>query len=72
MKLILRMGLVAAVVAAQCGVAQTVKVGTFDRPIDRGGVLSLSDVVGGGARERKTEMQQAKVAERPKEGRRTE
>jgi hypothetical protein len=32
MKRILRMGLVAAVVAAQCGVAQTAKVGTFDRP----------------------------------------
>jgi hypothetical protein len=31
MKRILRMGLVAAVVAAQCGVAQAVKVGTFDR-----------------------------------------
>jgi hypothetical protein len=31
MKRILWMGLVAAVVAAQCGMAQTAKVGTFDR-----------------------------------------
>jgi hypothetical protein len=31
MKRILRMGLVAVLVAAQCGTAQTVKVGTFDK-----------------------------------------
>ncbi len=61
MKLILRMGLVAAVVAAQCGVAQTVKVGTFDRPSI---VVAFyrspmwSAVVQG----KKTEMQQAKAA----------
>jgi len=61
MKLILRMGLVAAVVAAQCGVAQTTKVGTFDRPSI---VLAFyrSPMWSAVVQEKKTEMQQAKAA----------
>ena len=61
MKLILRMGLVAAVVAAQCGVAQTVKVGTFDRPSI---VVAFyrSPMWSAVVQEKKTEMQQAKAA----------
>ena len=61
MKRILRMGLVAAVVAAQCGVAQTVKVGTFDRPSI---VVAFyrSPMWSTVLNEKKTEMQQAKAA----------
>ena len=61
MKLILRMGLVAAVVAAQCGVAQTVKVGTFDRSSI---VVAFyrSPMWSAVVQEKKTEMQQAKAA----------
>jgi hypothetical protein len=61
MKRILWMGLVAAVVAAQCGMAQTGKVGTFDKPsIVVAFYRSPQWLVV--VQEKKTEMQQAKAA----------
>jgi hypothetical protein len=61
MKRILWMGLVAAVVAAQCGMAQTGKVGTFDRPSIVVAFYRSPQWLAV-VQEKKTEMQQAKAA----------